>query len=276
MKFCYLDESGTGKSPIVVMVGIIVDALRMKPTKEDWSLLLNEISKILGKEISEMHTKDFYPGNKEWHRLYGSQRKKLTKIILDWFEKRKHHFCYSSVIKSKFQDEFDRESVASEIPTIWTFLALHNLLAIQKLNQNLKGNKGDTLLIFDKHQDIEKLIDLISEVPSWTDCYYGRQRGKQPLNVIVDVPYVGDSKQVSLIQIADFFAYFIRRYSEIKEKLILPKFQDEEKIITGFINKIMKRRIKSSCVYHKQNIDECSKLFIKYAPESLSKYRASA
>lgn len=276
MKFCYLDESGTGKSPIIVMVGIMVDALRMKPTKEDWSFLLKEISKILGKEISEMHTKDFYPGNKEWRKLNGSQRKNLTKIILDWFEERKHHFCYSSVINSKFQYEFNRESVASDVPTIWTFLALHNLLAIQKHNQDLMGNKGDTLLIFDKHQDIEKLIDLISEVPNWTDCYYGRQQREQPLNKIIDVPYIGDSKKVSLIQIADFFAYFIRRYSEMKEELTSPRFKDEEKIITDFMNKIMKRRIKSSCIYPKQNIDECSKLFIKYAPESLSKYRAGA
>lgn len=275
MKFCYLDESGTGRNPIMVMVGIIVDVQRMKPTKKDWAFLLEELSKLLGKEIKEIHTKDFYPGNKEWRKLNGSQRKDLTKIILDWFERRKHHFCYSSVIKSKYQSEFDKESVANDIPTIWTFLALHNLLALQKHNQKYKGNKGDSLLIFDKHQDVEKLISLINEVPGWTDCYYGRERRQQPLSLIIDMPYVGDSKQVSLIQIADFFAYFIRRYAEIKENLIPPRFRDEEEIITNFVDKIMKRVIKSSYIYPKQNVDECSRLFIKYAPDSLIKYRVS-
>jgi len=275
MKFCYLDESGTARNPIMVMVGILVDVQRMKPTKEDWAFLLNELSKLLGKEIKEIHTKDFYPGNREWRRLNGSQRKELTKIILDWFERRKHHFCYSSVIKSKYQSEFDKESVANDIPTIWTFLALHNLLALQKHNQKYKGNKGDSLLIFDKHQDVEKLISLINEVPGWTDCYYGRERRQQPLNLIIDKPYVGDSKQVSLIQIADFFAYFIRRYAEIKENLIPPRFRDEEEIITNFVDKIMKRAIKSSYIYPKQNVDECSRLFIKYAPDSLTNYRVS-
>ncbi len=222
-----------------------------------------------------MHTRDFYPGNKEWRRLDGSRRQELTEIILDWFEERKHHFCYSSVINSKFQNEFRHETVSSDIPTKWTFLALHTLLALQKRNQKYTGNKGDTLLIFDKHPDVEKLNSLISEPPDWTGCYYGRERGQQTLNVLIDMPYVGDSKQVSLIQIADFFAYFIKRYAEMKEKLSYPRFRDEEKIITNFVDKIMKRAIQSSCIYPKQNIDECSRLFIKYAPESLSKYRPS-
>ena len=36
MKFCYLDETGTGSEPIAIIIGILVDAYRMKPTKKDW------------------------------------------------------------------------------------------------------------------------------------------------------------------------------------------------------------------------------------------------
>lgn len=34
MKFCYVDESGTGDEPYAVMVGIVVDTQRMHVTKQ--------------------------------------------------------------------------------------------------------------------------------------------------------------------------------------------------------------------------------------------------
>lgn len=34
MKFCYLDETGTGTEPFALIIGILVDANRMKPTKK--------------------------------------------------------------------------------------------------------------------------------------------------------------------------------------------------------------------------------------------------
>ena len=45
MKFCYLDESGTGHEPFAVMVGIIVDSHRMHLTKKDWADLLLKLSR---------------------------------------------------------------------------------------------------------------------------------------------------------------------------------------------------------------------------------------
>ena len=60
MKFVYLDESGTGGEPIGVMGGVIVDAKRMRPTKNDWQELLEYLStELVGEEISEIHTHEF-------------------------------------------------------------------------------------------------------------------------------------------------------------------------------------------------------------------------
>jgi len=53
------------------MAGIIVNAYRMAPTKADWNSLL-QLSEIVGREISEIHTKDFYPGNSPWRGLDGA------------------------------------------------------------------------------------------------------------------------------------------------------------------------------------------------------------
>ena len=60
---CYCDESGTGQEPIATMVGVIVDASRMRKTKEDWQFLLNILSQLAGKQIAELHTADFYTGS---------------------------------------------------------------------------------------------------------------------------------------------------------------------------------------------------------------------
>ena len=57
MKLCYCDESGTGKEPIAVMVGVVVDSQRMHITKEDWDELLNHLSDIVGVQLDEIHTR---------------------------------------------------------------------------------------------------------------------------------------------------------------------------------------------------------------------------
>jgi hypothetical protein len=41
MKFCYLDESGTGEELFAVMAGIVVDAYRSRITRKDWMDLLS-------------------------------------------------------------------------------------------------------------------------------------------------------------------------------------------------------------------------------------------
>jgi hypothetical protein len=71
MKFCYVDESGTGDEPFAVMVGVLVDAQRMHVTKGAWQDLLRLLSEICCKEVTEFHTRDFYKGNGVWRTISG-------------------------------------------------------------------------------------------------------------------------------------------------------------------------------------------------------------
>ena len=106
MKICYCDETGTGDEPIAVMVGVIVDSQRMHVTKEHWEELLSTLSKIINKELEEIHTRDFYSGNGIWRGIDGPKRAKVITSILNWFKARKHHLVYTSVFKkilSKFK-----------------------------------------------------------------------------------------------------------------------------------------------------------------------------
>jgi len=98
MKFCYFDESGTGHEPFAVMVGVIVDTQRMHLTKTDWSELLETFSKIIGKKVDELHTREFYRGNGIWRNSNtGPIRAKIILAILEWLNKEDNRTKQASV-----------------------------------------------------------------------------------------------------------------------------------------------------------------------------------
>ena len=101
MKFCYLDESGTGEEPIAVMAGVITDATRMRVTKTHWANLLQRLSEIIGRSIQEIHTRDFYSGNSPWRELDGIQRADIITAIFNWLQERKHSVVFAAVDKGR-------------------------------------------------------------------------------------------------------------------------------------------------------------------------------
>jgi len=270
MKFCYLDESGTGDEPYAVMVGIVVDAYRMHVTKNDWQQLLQTLSNIIGRNVQEIHTRDFYAGNTPWRGISGTDRASVINAIFDWLAERHHHIVFSFVDRTIFNEEFQNETISNDIKSLWCFLGLHIILSIQKKYQRESGNKGNTLLIFD-NEEREQLnfSELIKNPPEWTDTFYNRNTRHDRLNQIIDVPYFGDSKDVALIQLADFTAYFLRRYVEIQEEAIGPRYNDESERVTNWFNQINSRSIGQSIIYPKRGRCDCADLFFKYAPNCI-------
>lgn len=125
MKLCYCDESGTGDEPYAVMTGIIVDSQRMHKTKEHWNNLLDSLSRIIGKEVIELHTRDFYPGNGIWRGINGAQRAKIISLILEWLNERKHDIIFTAIekrliIKKKILGKFIKRLIRYGKP--WVFI----------------------------------------------------------------------------------------------------------------------------------------------------------
>lgn len=108
MKFCYIDESGTGGEPISVMVGIITDHNRMRPTKADWKGLLGRVSDIVGKIVKEIHTHQLYAGNSPFRQLTPQQRIDLIVEIFKWLKDRKHSVVYTALDTFAFKDNCPR------------------------------------------------------------------------------------------------------------------------------------------------------------------------
>jgi len=277
MKFVYIDESGMGEEPIGVMAGVIADSHRMRPTKEAWNNLLLALSKIIGRNIREIHTRDFYSGNSPWRDLNGHQRSAIITAIFQWLCTRKHAIVYSAVDKKKFNDSFNNEAAASDISTLWRFLALHISLSLQKCFQGAPRGKnrtvnpkGNCVLIFDNEFREERhFTDLLLDAPAWTDSYYNRLPKQEKLSQFVDVPHFVDSKDVGLIQLADFICFFLRKHIEIQMEYVEPEYRDEKEKVSEWANLILNQSIPKSNCYLSRGRCACADLFFRYVPEIL-------
>ncbi|MEE4260151.1 MAG: DUF3800 domain-containing protein [Bacteroidales bacterium] len=270
MKFCYIDESGTGNEPIAVMVGIIVDAYRMKPTKEGWDERFDQLTNYFNLNIEELHSKDLFQNRKAWRILSGDTKSAIVDDFVDWFITRGHAIVYSSVLKDKYQSMLQDDQRLQEVGSLWRFLGTHLLLSVQRNMKKMKNNKGNTVFIFDnKDSDKTHFTDLILSAPEWTDTFYARKRREDRFDQIIDVPHFVDSKHVGLIQLADLFAFIIRRYLEIEEEIIPERFNGEGERMKGWFNKIKSCSISTSSIYPKQKLCDTAKLIRDLAPESI-------
>lgn len=270
MKLCYCDESGTGDEPYAVMAGIVVDSQRMHKTKEHWNNLLDSLSRIIGKEVIELHTRDFYPGNGIWRGIDGTQRAKIISLILEWLNERKHDIIFTAIEKETYYQEKNIGRIYKEINTIWKALGFHLILGIQKNYQKADKTKGNTILVFDNEdREMKQFTELILNPPAWSDSYYAKTKKQNRLDQIVDVPYWGDSKQVSLLQLADFICYFIRRYIEIREEKIPAKYPGEDSRLDYWFDLIKKREVGHSIMYPSRGRCEVADLYYKIAPNSI-------
>lgn len=270
MKLCYCDESGTGDEPFVVMVGVIVDSQRMHVTKADWVELLKSLSLRAQREITELHTRDFYSGNGAWRGISGPDRAAIIGDVFDWLAARRHHIVYCGVDKQKYHASRNAGQIPAELSTLWRFMGMHLLLSVQKAFQSKEGTKGNTIFVFDNEEREQmRFTDLIQNPPAWTDAYYQKKKKQARLDQVVDVPYFGDSKEVSLLQLADFIAYFLRRHVEVVSGAQPPRYADEPARLSAWMNVLIERSINGSNMYPAVGRCECSELFFGHAPPAM-------
>lgn len=278
MKFVYLDESGTGGEPIGVMAGVIVDAKRMRPTKNDWEGLLEYLSNdLVGEEISEIHTHEFYRGNGVWRKVDGPLRSVIIDVIFKWLAERKHHIIFTAVDNIKFiekHDEFDFD----EIESLWQFMAFHLTLSLQKCMQGAKQSgtrrkkqsKNNCVLVFDhQHREQKNFTELLLNPPEWSTTYYNKLKHQRDLAKIVDVPHFVDSKHVGMIQLADFISYFLRKYFEIENDYEDESYEGEIDKLREWYGMIESRCICISNTFPKRGRCDTAEYFCNFIPESL-------
>lgn len=125
-------------------------------------------------------------------------------------------------------------------------------------------------MVFDAHEKDEKgYSELLLNPPEWTDTYYSRGRRQKRLDQIIDVPHFVDSAYVGMIQLADCISYFLRRYVEIVEGAIPPRYDGENEIVAQWVKIALGQSIPSACIYPKKARCEAADFFYLLAPESV-------
>jgi hypothetical protein len=270
MKLCYCDETGTGEEPYAVLLGVVVDASRMHVTKSEWASFLGTLSKKVGQDFQELHTRNFYSGSGFWKNLSGLQRSDVVDFFIDWFSERKHHVVFSAIDKTQHKTLKANGTVPKEIDTVWKAMGFHVALAMQKAFQGELRNKGNTIFVFDEEVKEEtRFQKLLLRPPAWSDSYYGKLKKGERMCQLVDAPYFADSKNVSLLQVADFLAYFVRRYIEISEGVIPEKYEGESGKVSSWFEKIKSRSIPYQSMYPKRNRCDTAELFWNLAPKCI-------
>jgi len=275
MKFCYADESGhdDGLSTVFVMAGVIVDAQRMRPTKEDWDGLLKALSNAIGRPVPELKTNNFYRGDGIWKGLTGAQRTSVIDQVIAWLTARKHKLTFAAIDKRKL-DALTTDgwgpvgNPADWNP--WKLGAIHLMLGLQKMHQGHEKNKGNTLVIMDREVREEAwLAGMVFDPPAWTETFYDRQKKQEPLNQVIDVPYFADSRHVGLLQAADFCAFFLRQYAELAAGHRASKYTGELAKLENWIRQLMPICLPASARWPSRDICDCGKFFRTLAPDAL-------
>ncbi len=122
------------------------------------------------------------------------------------------------------------------------------------------------MLIFDNEErERASFTDLLLNPPGWTDTYYSRGKKQDRLNQIVDAPYFADSRDVPLLQVADFVAYFLRRHAEL-DFGDGERYAGEREQVASWASAALERCVPKAAIYPKKGLCACAELFCEYAP----------
>ena len=274
MKFCYVDESGQGAENLI-MVGVVVDAQRMKPTKSYWDGLINQWNRDSGGRIQELKTGQLYRGNDSWRQWDGGDRNKLIEGVIDWMVERKHAVTFGAVSKLALDGARPAYDLGGlENSSQWSIAALHLILGIQKQYQGNKGNKGNTVFVFDDASKGDELVRLVKKPPHVTDGFYSRNRKQSQLDQVIDIPYFADSEHVGLIQAADLFAFILRLYADLKGDPLTQKYDGEFERVQGWIGQLKPLLLADSMRWPQNSSDPCVSFLRAIAPPPLLRLAA--
>ena len=279
MKFVYLDESGTSEEPISIMAGIVVDTMHMRKVKYEWGQHVQQLALLTGKPFTELKASQLFNGRGPWRPIDGATRLSAVKEIIDWFEQSFLKVICVGVQQSKFESYANELAAYPEIANKWRMMAMHTVLALQKHFQsapqrNTKRRKiepkGHCLLIFDdQDRERKKFHETFLDPPAWSDEYYDLAKGQEKISQVIDVPHFVDSKHIGLVQLADLFAYILRRSSELSAGLSAPKFSNEHQVMTDLHARMAPHMLPSSASYPKRKRSGVAELFWNVAPEQV-------
>jgi hypothetical protein len=270
MKICYVDESGNQPSdPSLVMVGLLVDALRLNRTRDEFGDIFDAVQENFEEELKELKGSKMLFGKDRWRKIDPAIRKAIAGRLCGWLCNRKHHLVLAALDRTRHEIH-DHTSLPEFTNDPWLASAVHIALQLQKVNQGKSHNKGLTFLVFDENKaKADALAELLWDVPSWTDDYYGKTTKQEPLDQLIDSAFTVKSHHAGLVQVADLFAFIFRRFSEFRDFGIDEEWTGEKELIDGYVDLLKTRLLPNSVRCPIKTSSEAAKWFNAIAPRSL-------
>lgn len=270
MKFCYADESLDDKSKLVqVMVDIIADAHRLNRSRIEFVEIFDLVSEVYPEAPRELKGSRIFYGRGAWRKVPPDIRKAVFRLFCDWMTERKHHLAMSAIDIAKFKTGRPA-TYPQSLSDLWIAGAVHMALQLQKVHQTLGKNKGHTILIFDENKvKADKMNEVLFAPPTWIESYYGRKKKQEPLDQIIDSAFFTKSHHAGLAQVADLFAFVLRRYAELAEYGVKQEYKGEANDIKDLVDRLVPRLLLQAHRWPKQTKSECAKTFSNVAPSCL-------
>lgn len=229
MKFIYVDESGgRDQSDVFVMVGLLVDAYRLRRKTTDFDELLKDLLQRHPGHRDELKTKQFINGGGGWSAVPPEERKQFLRDI-----------CTLAADGGKLFgvgisfENFDAAIAAGHNHltgnSYWLAAGLFITALIQKKMQPVSSNKGLTVLVMDDNKrEMPKLSDLLYTADPWLDGLYQMRRtvrgrsvwknrtAADRLDQIINTAFAVKSEHSSLVQVSDALSYIYRRHLELR------------------------------------------------------------
>ncbi len=163
MKFIYVDESGDrSQGEVFVMGGLMVDAYKLRKKTADVYERLKRLSKQHEGEKFELKTKRFIEGRGGWKSISRLERQNiLSGLIRDALHGGSEVFAIGLTFKAF--DNANSSNLGQPFgKNYWVGSAMFISALVQRQNQKLSGNKGNTVFIVDENMhETSKLSDCL-------------------------------------------------------------------------------------------------------------------
>ncbi len=270
MKVCYVDESGNQEQDrCLVMVGIVVDALRLNRTQEEFNEVFDVVQSLFQENLRELKGSKMIFGRDRWRNVDPVIRKRIAEFFCNWVVNRKHHITLAAIDRQRLA-QVDGSAFAEVASDPWLACSLHIALQLQKHHQGKGNNKGHTFLFVDENKKAaDQLAELLFAPPGWTDDYYKRGKKQARLDQLIDSACAVKSHHAGLIQVADLYALILRRYAELCDYGSAEVWEGEKALINGYTRTLASRMLPLSTRWPTRSKSRCCQWYDQIAPPSL-------
>lgn len=215
MKFLYVDESGNSNDPYFSFFGLYVDGYKLKKVMSMARPLFHDIAAAFPETLRELKSSRLVNGIGAWRNVDPERRKLLFRLLTAFVAEAGCH-GYSYLLERRAYRVL-QPPLPEWAKTQWQCGALALCMFLQRDNNDVRNNKGISVLIFDDNRvELPRLSEFLLQSTLEVDEYYERKRRAEPFDQIIDTAFSIKSDHSQLVQISDACAFALRRCAELE------------------------------------------------------------